>query len=377
MEFLATTPLGIEVVTGSELRELGAYSVEVDVGKVFFKGGEDLVYVSNFMLRTANRVFILLLRDRFKDLRDVGRLAEGVEYHHLIPPNASFAVRAERVGLHDFTSLDVGRVVGEAVIKSYASSTGTRLKVDLRRPDVEIYALVRHDEVILGVNTTGDSLHRRGYRVYNHPAALKSTLAAALVRLSSYDGGGFLDPMCGGGTIVVEAAHRLRRYPIFIFRREFAFRRLSIYDPRAEEEVAEVLRSRVREVKDRIYCIDISSKHLRGARLNAESGMVSDTVVFRLGDATLSRTYEGVEGVRHVSTNPPYGIRFHNSRKLLKLYEALLTTLSNLFAGCRAAIITAAVKQFEEALGRAGASLVNVLDVMHGGLRARIYVLNL
>jgi len=374
MQYFATVPLGIEEVAAEEVCELGASSATPDVGKVFYEGDLKLMYLSNFMLRTVNRVFVLLLREKFKDLADIGRLAKSLTYSEFINKDLSFAVRAERHGEHDFTSLDVKRVVGAAIIESYMEEKGHRLKVNLDEPDVEFFVLVRDDEVIMGVNTSGNSLHRRNYRVFSHPAALKTTLAAAMVRLSRLSSSdALLDPMCGGATILIEAVHRLRRYPLIMFRNEFAFRKLPIHDEYLEAEVAEEVLEGVLFDSFRVTGIDISPKSLEGAKKNLRSGLVDDTVRLLWGDAARTETYEGVEA-SVIITNPPYGMRSHNIKKIPSFYRDFLKVVSDLYPGATLVAITASHKAFEDALNAASASVIRRLSVMHGGLNAVIFV---
>mgnify|MGYP000194440844 CR=1 FL=1 len=380
MRYFVTSTLGVEEVVADELREFSVFNVEVDVGKVFFDASLDFIYVGNFMLKTINRLFILLLREKFKDLNDIEKLASSIDYSEFIKKESSFAVRAERLGEHNFTSIDVARVVGSGVIKSYLESTGTRLKVNLENPDVEIHALVRNDELIMGINTSGDSLHRRRYRVYDHPAALKTTLASVLVRLTGYDGSRyFMDPMCGGGTIVIEALHKARRYPTVLFRQDFAYRKLKIYDRSREEEVLLKALSDIRLSNELAYCIDVSSKHIEGAKLNALFGGVHDSIKFIVGDSTLTRTYKDVDisNVKHIALNPPYGMRFHNPRKIPMFYRDFLRVIKELFGGSYLSLITAAHKAMDKAVRDVGIEVIKSFWVTHGGLLAKIYLLKL
>ncbi len=379
MTYFVTSTLGIEDIVADEVRELGASNVSVDVGKVFFKAPYEFMYKGNFLFKTVNRLFILLMRERFKDLKDIERLASGIDYTDIIDHRRTFAVRAERIGVHNFTSIDVGRVVGSGIIKSYMKSKGVRLKVNLDEPDIEIYALVRDDELIIGVNTSGDSLHRRRYRIYNHPAALKTTLASVLVRLVGYDGRrDFLDPMCGGGTIVIEALHRVRHYPNILFRYDYGYRKLRLYDKYVEDYVAEELMHSIRVGNERAFCIDISPKHIEGAKLNALSGRVLDAVNFIIGDSTRSETFkETSHNVSYIALNPPYGMRFHNPKKIPQFYETFVKTIKEQFSGAYMALITGSPNAMEQALSKYDVKIARSFWVMHGGIRAKIYLVKL
>ena len=202
MEFFATTTPGIEDLACREVEKLILGKAFLDVAKVFFQAEIKSVYLLNLKASMLNKIFIMLCRGKFAQLRDLYSLARHVDYGWIIDKSQSFAVRSERIGTHNFTSMDVSRVIGQAVIDSYQEAYKVRLKVNLDNPDVEIYALVRNDEFVLGVNTTGRSLHKRGYRVYDHPAALKPTIASAMLEIAGWPPGeGLIDPMCGGATI--------------------------------------------------------------------------------------------------------------------------------------------------------------------------------
>jgi tRNA (guanine6-N2)-methyltransferase len=376
MDWFVTTPLGVEDITAGEVEELVGSLTSVDVGKVFFKAPLEAMYLINYSARTVNRLYLLLVRDYFEDLNDIYRIAKNVDYTTVITPDKSFAVRCERIGNHIFTSVDVARVVGQAVIDSFMESRGVRLRVNLDEPDVEVGVFVRFNEVLIGVNTTGESLHRRRYRVYNHPAALKTTLAASMLRLGNYFGQPLLDPLCGGGTIPIEAAHKVRRYPIILFRKDYYFVKLPIHDVGVDTVVKEKLLSSIDRCVYDITCIDISPKHVDGAKVNVKSALVDDTVRILNRDSTRVESFKDVNA-ELIVTNPPYGMRSHNLKKIKDFYKVLLKTLRNVYSGVKTVLITASVNQFEEAATDAEVSIIHSRKVVHGGLPAKIYVIKL
>ena len=377
MRYFCTVPKGVEGLATRELRRLGASVRHVTSGRVFFIADDEFIYVGNSVLRTVNRIFIELTCSDFRTLMDIKEIASSLSYVEFLRSDSSFAVRAERVGVHDFTSVDVAREVGAGIIESYKGETGVRPEVNLRKPDVEVHAFVVNNEVVIGVNTTGVSLHKRRYRVYDHPAALKTTLAAALLELLDYRGGSFLDPMCGGGTIVIEAAHRVMSTPIAMFRQDYAYRKLKLYDRNLEREIITDLISRMElPIDTRMYCIDISPKHLAGAQLNTASANTDWITTLIRGDSTLTKTYSQVDAdIRYASVNPPYGIRFHNPKKLPTFYREFLSAFFRRFPSAKLALITAATKVLESVANAIGVRVEESINVMHGGLRAKMYVL--
>jgi len=376
--FFATTNRGLEDVAASEVRSLLKCRPQQDVAKIFFDAELEAIYRLNLQARTLHRVLILLCRGRFRDLDDIYRMARGVDYSGLVSPEQSFAVRAERHGVHPFTSMDVAAKVGQAIIDSYRSERRVRLKVNLKMPDVEFLCLVRDDEFLLGLNTTGESLHKRHYRVYDHPAALKTTIAAAMLRLCGWEPrSSLLDPMCGGGTIPIEAALIARGVPPGVYRTDdFALLRLKFLDSEAFWELRRRLLEHVKhDERFPIHGIEKYKEFLRGAIRNAWSAGVRDTVSLKLGDATqLNRHVDFSPDF--VVANPPYGIRMRR-RSLLNFYRRWLRSLREVAEGCTLLVITAASRRFAEALRSLDVEVCWRRVVYHGNVRATLFLCRL
>lgn len=327
----------------------------------------------NLAAKTLHRVFIQLFRGKFERLEDLYRIAAGLDYVDFIDPHQSFAIRSERVGVHSFTSIDISRVVGQAVIDSYLASRGSKLRVDLEEPDVEFYCLVRGDEFIMGVDTTGHSLHRRWYRVYEHPATLKPTIASAMLLLSRWrPGEGLLDPMCGGATIPIEAALMAWKRAPNRDRRHFNLLRLRLFDVETLQEERERLRERELGGVYHISGLEKFERHLEGALRNVERAGVLETVELRLGDATDPASYP--QGLRHIVVNPPYGVRMVPKERIRKLYPAFLKALKEAASDAMLTVITAASKRFREATIEVGVEVLSQREVLHGELHTRIYL---
>jgi tRNA (guanine6-N2)-methyltransferase len=371
-KFMATTIEGLEDLMAKEVEELGGRVDEVKHARVFFEGQMDLMYRVNIRSRCLHKLMLVLGRGRARCLNEIYQLAKSIDYSEVMRLDQSFAVRTTRVGEHEYTSIDVSAVVGQAIVDGFTETKGARPCVDLKNPDVEIGVYVKDDEVVIGVNTTGESLHKRNYRVYDHPAALKTTLAAGMLMLSDWRGEGLLDPMCGGGTIIIEAALMARRFPPGFFRKSLAFTKLVLYDPKAHrEEIERALEEANRENYE-IYGFDVSPKHVAGARLNASSAGVHDTISLDVRDATKRETYKGLD-VKHVVMNPPYGIRQSRPKAIKDLYAKFLRALSDELSGVTLTIITGFSRAFEGALEGVGHDVLDARDVKHGDLPARVY----
>jgi len=371
--FAATTVYGFEDLAALEVEQLLGVKAEPSIGKLFFKAPLSAIYKLNIEARLLHKVILLLWRGEVCSLEEIYKAARQVDYASFIAPKQSFAVRADRFGTHSFTSMDMAAAVGQAVIDSYRSSTGVRLKVNLDNPDVEILCQLRDRDFFLGINTTGESLHKRNYRVYDHPAALSTTIATALIKLSGWSERHLLlDPMCGGGTILIEAALLARRTPPGKFRKSYAYFKLvftSLEDHQAFLKNA-LKNSQQREVP--LLGIDKSAEYLQGARANASSAEVSDTIDLIVADSTRLDSFLKVQP-EVVVVNPPYGRRYYSPRVLRKLYPLFARALSRTCKGSTLVAITAAPNIFRSALKTSGIEVLEERMVIHGDLTTKVF----
>jgi len=364
MRFYATLPPGLERISAKEIEGFGGKITEVRKGRVFFEGDLRLMAKLNYGARTLERIMVLLAVERFESLDDIYRIVRGIDFSW-IRPDQSFAIRPLRVGEHDFTSLDVGRVAGQAVIDGYMESRGVRLKVDLDEPDVIIRVDVIFDEVYVGIDTTGDeALHRRGYRVYDHPAPLNPAIASALVMLSGWkEDEVLIDPMCGSGTILIEAGMIGRNVPPQKLREDFAFTKVF-----GRELLEEVKGDFVeRDVDLTLVGVERFRKHLKGGRMNSRKAGVY--VEFVQGDATRLCLREGDVAI----TNPPYGLRIARKGVIEDLYEGFLRELKGIVD--RVVVITAEMRVLKEKALELGYEIAEELWVKYGGLDTKVFVL--
>ena len=381
VKLYATVDPGLEHVVLEELAEIAPLErAVVAPGRLYFTAPLELLPKIITWSRTVNKLYLVLSEEEASNLEDIYRAVKNTPIEQYLEPNQSFAVRASRLGEHSFTSIDIARVAGQAVIDRFLSLGLPRPPVNLDNPDVEIACELRYSHLIVSLNLTRESLHKRGYRIYNHVAALKTTIAAAMLRLARFRPEHvLLDPMCGGGTIVTEAGLIRKNIPPVLYGRylELRLRKItslrSLWEAIAEEvdRAKERVLGKISSEKKSI-CMDISPKHLEGAILNARSAGVDDTVRFVVGDAKRIDQYVGdVPDV--VVTNPPYGHRMHRHR-LDELYYHFLTSLSKLGRGIVAVFITSAVDVAERVLENTDVELLKRIYVLHGTLPSYIYV---
>ncbi len=362
VKFYATLPPGLEDIAANEVEELGGRVFERRMGKgrIFFEGSKRLIASLNSYSRTLERVNVLLYRGNISTLDEIYHAVKKLDFGFM--EGRSFAIRSMRAGKHDFTSMDIARVAGQAVIDSFMESYGARLKVNLSTPDVILRVEVVEDELFIGLDTTGDdALHKRWWRVYNHPAHLNATIACAMLRIAGWSKEeSLVDPMCGSGTIPIEAALMARGV---VNKRDFIYRKL------CEMDVEE----RSIQLKVDLHGIEKFKKHLEGAIRNAENAGVLDTITFLLGDAT---RLEGDYDV--IITNPPYGLRIWKKSAIKKLYEKFTEAAGRcMHDESRMVVITAEHRLFERAAQNAGLSLIHERFVKYGGLITKILLYSL
>lgn len=328
MRFLATTNRGLETVAIDEIRSLvGADAGRHHPGMVEFEAEESALYTLHHWARSLHRVLIERARTEFDTLGDIYDIACGLDITRLLGPQQPFAVRAQRHGEHDFGSPDVEREVGQAVVDTYRAATDTRPPVDLDDPSVVFRVLVRDDRVVIAVDATGQrSLHRRWYRSVEHEAALRPTLAYGMLHLAGYEGAGSLaDPMCGAGTVPIEAALLAEGRP------PTPHNDPAIPDLRFLEGDTD-WRERARSpetspdrdgTRPAITARDVSDRWISAARENAAAAGVAAVIDFWTADATV----ESVEADT-VVTDLPFGIRT-DDRNLGRLYGDFFEALGS------------------------------------------------
>ncbi|KXB01800.1 hypothetical protein AKJ41_00015 [candidate division MSBL1 archaeon SCGC-AAA259O05] len=333
MELLATTIRGLESIAIEEIEDLrGEKACFEHEGMVRLSGREEDVFKLNYLSKTLHRVLILLSSFKVRSLEDVYRRCKEIDFSCYLNSSQKFAVRAKRTGAHGFTSMDLESEIGQAIVDSFQEE-GSRIEVDLENPDVYIRSELRGEEVWVAIDTTGgESLHKRGYRSYEHPAPLKPTIAHCLVRLSEWEEDEtLLDPMCGSGTICIEAWHWKNEVPNW-FRDDYAFWRLPFLDREKFRDLKEKYDSRARSRSLPVRGCDVSEKHVRGAKRNITSAGADIQI-------STSNATEVSLDANKIVTNPPYGIRIGSKRKVKNLYEDFASNLAD-YQWDRAVILT-------------------------------------
>ncbi len=337
--FFASCPRGLEPLLCDELKQSGAHAVTTTAGGAEFSGPFELCYRVNLDSRIASRVLWRVFHGRYKTEHDIYRAAFHLPWADWFSARRTIKVKvsAQRCPLPslDFITLKIK----DAVCDAFRASTGARPDVDTHRPDIRIDAYLARYDMALYVDTSGDALFKRGFRKAGTEAPLRENLAAGILQLCGWTGKEpLLDPMCGGGTLLVEAAQMAQRVAPGLGRR-FAFERLHRFDPHAWDALCKTRRAQAQpRAPLEIYGSDLRQSALRAARTNLEAaGLAGLVKLQRINVLDLEAPAE--HGI--LVTNPPYGVRTGEQAKLAEFYPRLGDRLKQRFAGWRVYLFSA------------------------------------
>lgn len=339
-QFFATCPRGLEALLAEELTTLGATSAAPVGGGVGFSGDMRLGWRSNLWSRLATRILVRVGDGAYTREEDIYRLAKGVDWADWFAVERSIkvnvtAIRSPLKSL-EFTALRIK----DAICDRFRENGGKRPNVDTREPDVRVHAFLTENRCTLYLDTSGAPLYQRGLRQKTVGAPLKENLAAGMIRLSGWQPGrNFFDPMCGSGTLLLEAVQvALNVAPGA--RRQFAFEKFENFVPAAwrrmkEEALAGEKRAedlqKFREVAAwGIYGADLDPVSYRASLANLDRAGWLAAVQLSQGDLLDARA-PGATGV--LLSNPPYGVRLSEQNELAAFYPELGRVLKQVFAG--------------------------------------------
>jgi len=306
--YFATTSKGLEGVLADEITALGGKRIAAGQGGVSFSGDRELCYRANLWLRTANRILLHLSEFPAHTPEALYEGVKAIPWPDLFAVRNSIAVEASVRDSAITHSHFAAQKTKDAVVDRFREAIRARPDVDPSAPDVRIHLRIVRDACTLSLDTSGESLNRRGYRADPADASLRETVAAGIVLLAGWDGQVPLaDPTCGAGTILIEGALLATRTAPGLLRASFGFQKHADYKPKLWSSLLDEAKDSVRrDVAGRVEGFDISPEVIRGAGRNAQRAGVSDIVSFQRGDI---RGFSPGETAGVIICNPPYGIR--------------------------------------------------------------------
>jgi putative N6-adenine-specific DNA methylase len=323
----------------AELDELGAEDVGAVEGGVGFGGTLPLAYCVNLHSRIASRVLWAIGDGRYRDEEDIYRGVYGVDWQRLFHPALTIRVNVAAVA-SPLRSLEfITLRIKDAACDKFRAQTGSRPSVDTAKPDVRIHAFLDAERFTIYLDTSGEPLFKRGSRQIAGEAPLRENLAAGILKLAGWTPGTpLLDPMCGSGTLLIEAAQIARGIPPG-YLRGFAFEKLHSFDAEKFARIRDEAEARIRnDAGAPIFGSDLFGDALKLARENLVAAGLADSVTLKQANV-LEISAPAAEGL--LVTNPPYGVRLGEQEKLAAFYPQLGNVLKKKFAGWRACLFTA------------------------------------
>ena len=336
-KMVAKTLFGFEELLAKELTQLGAQSVKIGVRHVSFVGDKGFMYKANMGIRTAIKILKPISTFKVINETELYNKIKALPWENYLKSDGTLAVGATLNGDTFTHSQYVALKTKDAIVDRFRDQTGERPNVDLRFPDLKIDIHIDRHFCTVSLDSSGESLHKRGYKIATNIAPINEVLAAGLVMLSGWDGqSDFMDPMCGSGTVLVEAAMIACNIPPNLMRNEFGFERWEDWDVDLFEKIEESLLSKTRDFHHKIMGFDKSPSAVEKAIQNVENSKLDDFIYIKHED--FFKTQKGGDAHLHMVFNPPYGERLDIDME--SFYGSIGSTLKHKYPGTNAWMIS-------------------------------------
>lgn len=356
-ELIAKTFQGLEEVLAQEITELGANNVRIGHRMVSFTGDKAMMYRANFCLRTAIRILKPIKHFMAKDADEVYNAVRTINWKEYLDNTTSFAVDSVVFSNEFRHSKFVAYKVKDAIVDYFREATGERPTISITNPDVKLNIHIAEDACTLSLDSSGESLHHRGYRVATVEAPINEVLAAGLIKMTGWKADcDFIDPFCGSGTFLIEAALIARNIYPGVYRKNYGFEKWKNFDRNLLEEIYND-DSKERPFEHRIYGYDINLPTVEIAERNVKNARVSDIVTLQQQDF---RKFTKPQNKAIIVTNPPYGQRL-TPPDIINLYQVIGQVLKKEFIGNEAWIISSKSELFEN-IGLRASIKIQVLN---------------
>ena len=343
-ELIAKTFMGLEPVLAQELTQLGANNVQTGRRMVSFTGDKEMLYRANFQLHTAIRILKPIAHFKARSAEDMYDEVKKIDWSQYIEKGKTFSVDSVVYSEEFRNSRFVTYKVKDAIVDQFREKTGTRPNISVSNPDIRLNIHIAEDDATLSLDSSGESLHRRGYRQESVEAPLNEVLAAGMILMSGWKGDtDFIDPMCGSGTLLIEAALIARNISPGVFRKEFAFEKWPDFDQELFDSIYND-DSQEKEFTHHIYGYDVDMKAVNTARLNVKAAGLSQIVTVEQQDF---KDFKKPAEKSIIITNPPYGERISTSN-LLGTYKMIGERLKHEFGGNEAWVLSYREECFDQ-----------------------------
>ena len=362
---VAKTLFGFEELLEKELIQLGAQDVKKGTRNVSFSGDKGFMYKANLGLRTAIKILKPIHSFTVNSEQDLYDKIYKMSWEDYLKPTGTLAIDAT---IHSdlFThSLYIAQKTKDAIVDEFRDNTGERPNVDLKFPDLKVNVHIDRRQCTISLDSSGDSLHKRGYKTATNIAPINEVLAAGLIMLSGWDGQtDFMDPMCGSGTMLIEAAMIACNIPPNLMRKEFACERWEDWDVELFEKIEESLLGKTRDFHHKIVGYDKAPSAVTKAIENVKNAQLDDFITIKHED--FFKTQKGGDEKLHMVFNPPYGERLNIDME--EFYANIGDTLKQSYPGTDAWFITSNL----EALKHVGLRPSRKIHLFNAKLESRL-----
>jgi putative N6-adenine-specific DNA methylase len=363
-KMVAKTLFGFEDILANELTQLGAQNVQKGVRVVTFEGDKGFMYKANLGLRTALKILKPIHTFKASNENMLYKGIQQIDWADYLSTYQTFLIdttlHSDKFNHSQFVALKSK----DAIVDQFREKTGERPDIDKDFPDLKLHVHIDREMVTVSLDTSGESLHRRGYKTATNIAPINEVLAAGMLILSGWDGEtNFMDPMCGSGTILAEAAMIACNIPANINRKEFAFEKWNDWDSELFDKILDSLLSKTRDFHHKIIGYDKAPSAVKKAIDNIHNANLSEFITITEQD--FFNTEKELEGKLHMVFNPPYGERL--DIQLERFYREIGDTLKKNYSDTDAWFITGNI----EALKFVGLRPSRKIKLFNGKLEAR------
>ncbi|MBC7493588.1 MAG: class I SAM-dependent RNA methyltransferase [Flavobacterium sp.] len=364
-KMIAKTFFGFEEILAKELQQLGAQEVELGTRMVSFKGDKGFMYKANLACRTALKILKPIYYFRAKDELSLYKGIQGVNWSAYLSANQTFVIDTTIHSDNFKHSQFVSQKCKDAIVDQFRDKFGQRPSVEKDFPDLRINVHIDRDQVSVALDTSGNSLHQRGYKTATNIAPINEVLAAGMLLLSGWEGNSdFLDPMCGSGTILAEAAMIACNIPANINRKEFAFEKWNDWDNDLFDQISAALLKKIREFHYTITGFDKAPSAVEKAKTNIKNANLEDYI--SISQSNFFDSKKQNQGPLQMVFNPPYGERL--DIEMERFYREIGDTLKINYPNTNAWFITSNL----EALKFVGLKPSRKIKLFNASLEARL-----
>ena len=340
LNMLAKCLAETEDVLAKELRQLGAMDIVKVKRGVKFKGDKGFLYKANLWLRTALRILVPISEFKARNEEEIYRKVKQIPWEHHFGVEHTFLVKSNVFAPHIRNSLFVSQRVKDAIADRFREKTGRRPSVSKENPQIVVDIHIAREKVVVSLDSSGDSLHKRGYREETGRAPISEVLAACILNIAGWDGLKHLvDPMCGSGTFLIEAALMSHNIPPGVYRQNFSFKNWKDFDEDLYELIFNKALEKEKNFQYSITGFDSDSRSVLKSRHNLKKSLMNEQV------STEKMDFLDIPSKREFPTpgmlviNPPYGEKLEAD--IPQLYQGIGDSLKQHFAGYEAWIFTA------------------------------------